>query len=72
MDFIAFCKSLQSTALASGIRDSLLLFPLLEALHVMALVLVFGSIVVVDLRALGLASRSRLFSLHHGCLDVQH
>jgi hypothetical protein len=62
MDFTAFSKSLESTALASGIRDSLLWFPLLEALHVMALVLVFGSIVVVDLRALGLASRSRLFS----------
>ena len=59
MDFTAFSKSLESTALASGIRDSLLWFPLLEALHVMALVLVFGSIVVVDLRALGLASRWR-------------
>jgi len=62
MDLHVFFKALEASAAATAIRDSLLWFPLLEALHVMALAVVFGSIVVVDLRALGLASRSRLFS----------
>jgi hypothetical protein len=33
------------------------LFPIVETLHVMALTIVFGSIAMVDLRLLGLASR---------------
>src|SRR5262245_28823882 len=50
---------LQETALAARIRDSLFLFPLLEAAHVIGLALVVGTIAVVDLRLLGLASTSR-------------
>jgi hypothetical protein len=34
------------------------LFPIIETLHVMALSIVFGSIAMVDLRLLGVASRS--------------
>ena len=43
------------------VRDSLLLFPLLESMHVLALALVLGTILVVDLRLLGLASAHRPF-----------
>lgn len=50
---------LQESALATTIRDSLLLFPLLESAHVIGLALVFGTIVIVDLRLLGLASTER-------------
>ena len=57
----AFLKWLAGTALASHIRDSLLLFPLLESAHVFCLALVVGTILVVDLRLLGLASKQRPF-----------
>ena len=61
MDISAWLKNLEGTALASGIRDSLYLFPLLESVHVMALSVVFGTILIVDLRLLGVASRHRPF-----------
>jgi hypothetical protein len=55
-------QSLEETGLASGIRDSLYIFPLLEAVHVMALSVVFGTITIVDLRLLGFASTGRPFA----------
>ena len=53
---------LQTSSLAIQIRDSLLLFPLLESIHVVGLALVFGTIAIVDLRLLGVASAERPFS----------
>ena len=52
---------LQETSLAVQIRDSLFAFPLLESAHVIGLALVFGTIAIVDLRLLGLASTHRSF-----------
>jgi hypothetical protein len=52
---------LQHTALAVQIRDSLFLFPLLESAHVIGLSLVVGTIAIVDLRLLGVASAHRPF-----------
>jgi len=62
MDISPWLKSLEDTGFATGVRNSLYLFPLLESVHVMALSLVFGTITVVDLRLLGLASRQRPFA----------
>lgn len=62
MDISLWLKSLEETGLASGIRDSLYVFPILEAVHVMALSVVFGTITIVDLRLLGFASTSRPFA----------
>lgn len=61
MAIASLLTSLQGSALAGTIRDSLLLFPLLEATHVVGLAIVFGTIAVIDLRLLGLASRERSF-----------
>jgi hypothetical protein len=61
MDISVWLKALEDTGFASGIRNSLYVFPFLEAVHVMALSLVFGTIIVVDLRLLGVASRQRPF-----------
>jgi hypothetical protein len=61
MDIAAFLKWLEETGLAARIRDSLLLFPLLESAHVLGLALVFGTILVIDLRLLGIASAQRPF-----------
>ena len=62
MSITPFLQALQDTPVASGIRNSLLLFPLLEAVHVIALTLVFGTIMIVDLRLLGIASTNRPYS----------
>jgi len=45
----------EHSALADEIRENDLLFPLIESIHVLAICLVFGSILTVDLRLLGLA-----------------
>jgi len=57
----AFLGWLEETVVATTIRDSLLLFPLLESIHVFGLALVVGTAVVIDLRLLGVASTSRSF-----------
>src|SRR3989442_15867051 len=61
MQIDAILQWLQATGLASRIRDSLFLFPLLESVHVIGLALVFGTIMVIHLRLLGSASIERPF-----------
>src|ERR1700719_4880850 len=61
MDIVAFLKSLEASGLATGIRDSLWLFPLIESTHVIGLALVFGTIAIIDLLLLGIASTRRSF-----------
>ena len=53
MDIAAFLKSLESSGLATRIRDSFFLFPLLESTHVFGLALVFGTIAIIDLAVIG-------------------
>lgn len=55
----AFFQWLYDTPLAATTRANPLLFPWVESVHVLAIALVVGSIAAVDLRLLGLASRSR-------------
>ena len=61
MDIVAFLKSLEASGIATRIRDSLWLFPLIESTHVIGLALVFGTIAIIDLRLLGIASTQRSF-----------
>lgn len=53
---------LQDLGLPTQIRESVWMFPTIETVHVFALVLVVGSIMVVDLRLLGLTNKERPFS----------
>ena len=62
MNIAAALDWLQKTSLAIHIRDSLLLFPLLESTHVIGLAIVVGTVVIIDLRLLGLATTHRSFS----------
>jgi hypothetical protein len=48
---------LENTRIASAIGENEILFPWIESVHVLAIVLVVGTISIVDLRLLGLASR---------------
>ena len=57
-----FLASLQASGLANRIRESLYLFPLIESTHVIGLTLVFGTITIIDLRLLGIASTRRPFT----------
>jgi hypothetical protein len=61
VNIAAFLKALEATGLATKIRDSLFIFPLLESTHVMGLAIVFGTIAIIDLRLIGLASSQRSF-----------
>ena len=56
-----FLAWLEATPWAIGIKTSGYLFPLIESLHVIGLTLVFGTIVIIDLRLLGIASSRRPF-----------
>jgi uncharacterized protein DUF6644 len=57
MNLAAICKWLDDTQLATAIREWPGLFASIETVHVIALVQVVGSIFLIDLRLLGLASR---------------
>jgi hypothetical protein len=59
MDITPWLKSLEDSRVATTIRGSSYLFPSLEAIHVLALGLMLGTITVVDLRLLGFASKER-------------
>jgi hypothetical protein len=61
MEIPTILQWIESTGLATGIRQSLYVFPFLESVHVIGLSLVFGTIAVIDLRLLGVASRDRAF-----------
>lgn len=52
-------RALEATGFATDVRESGWLFPAIETLHVMAIVLVVGTIWIVDLRIVGVASRER-------------
>jgi hypothetical protein len=62
MDLASLAASLESSGLATGIKNSLYLFPFIESLHVIGITLVVGTIVIIDLRLLGLASTQRPYS----------
>jgi hypothetical protein len=59
---------LYATGWAEAIRENEYAFPWIECVHVLAITLVVGSISVVDLRLLGLASRDR--PVRHVLRDV--
>lgn len=70
MDLSAVFEFMQNSALSEYLRTSLKAMPIVEAIHVMAVATVFGTIVLVDLRLLGYPNVQRSFSkLHHELLQ---
>src|SRR5262245_58718830 len=55
MQVIQLCHWLQNTPFATGLRQSDLLFPLIEGSHILALSISVGLIITLDLRLLRLA-----------------
>ena len=59
MDLYPVFEWCESTAVGQVVRDSLWLFPVIEAIHLLALALMGGTILVVDLRLLGFGLRNQ-------------
>lgn len=71
MPFESAFRWLQDSAVGVLIRESSIAFPLIESIHVLALTLVVGSIVMVDLRLLGVSARKHSISkLSHEVLPI--
>jgi hypothetical protein len=54
LPFFEWCEN---TAAGHAIRDSLWLFPVIESFHLLALALIGGAVLLVDLRMLGIGLR---------------
>jgi hypothetical protein len=61
MQIDAFLKWIEASRFATTIRDSIWMFPIVESIHVMSFSMVVGTIAIIDLRLLGLASTRRSF-----------
>ncbi len=58
MDLLPFFKWCDQTALANSVRDSRFIFPIVESIHILALTVLVGSVVVVSLRLLGIGLKT--------------
>jgi hypothetical protein len=54
---LSFFQWCEHTAIGTAIRESLWLFPVIEAVHLLALSMIGGAVLLVDLRFLGLGLR---------------
>ena len=59
MDLAALFSAIDASSFSMTVRQSVWMFPTIETIHVVALVLVAGAIALVDLRLLGWASKDR-------------
>ena len=55
MSLLAFCEWLAATRGSIALHESLVMYPIIESTHVLALTLFVGLAVILDLRLLGLA-----------------
>lgn len=58
-DWIGFFEWCEATALGSAVRNSVYAFPLIEAVHLVALCVMGGALIMVDLRLLGLGMKDQ-------------
>jgi len=66
---LSICQWIHQTQLSIAIRESIWVYPILDVLHCVGILLVAGTIVVVDLRLLGFGMRgSSISSVIHQVL----
>jgi hypothetical protein len=65
VDLTGVIELIQNSALSEWLRGSLKAMPIVEAVHVMAIATVFGTIFIVDLRLLGYPNIQRSFTRLH-------
>ncbi|HEX7079450.1 MAG TPA: DUF6644 family protein [Gammaproteobacteria bacterium] len=63
MDLMGIVQSVEASGVGEWMRTSLKAMPVVEAIHVMAGALVFGSILIVDARLIGLLDTKRPVTL---------
>ena len=63
-------EAIAGTGLATALRESIWLYPTVETIHIVGFALLFGSIVVVDVRLLGAGRRLPLGPLLRFVLPV--
>jgi hypothetical protein len=56
---LPFFQWAQDTAVGAAIRESLWMFPIIEAFHLLALALIGGAVLLVDIRLAGVALRQQ-------------
>ncbi len=54
---LPYFQALENSAIGQAIRESLWLFPFIEAFHLLALAVIGGAVLLVDFRLLGLGLR---------------
>lgn len=54
---LEFCQWLNDTGPATALRESNVVFPVVESVHVLAIALMAGTVAIVDLRLLGVVLR---------------
>jgi Family of unknown function (DUF6644) len=60
LPFFQWCDA---TTIGAWIRDSTWLFPLIETFHILALTVLFGTVLVIDLRLMGAGLRAQPVSV---------
>jgi len=63
MDLISIVQQVESSPIGEWMRTSLKAMPVVESIHVMAVAVVFGTILIVDSRLLGLLDKRRPYSV---------
>jgi hypothetical protein len=59
MPFRAFFEWCDQLTISNVIRDSRFLFPIIETIHILALAVLLGMVIVFSMRLLGLGLRQR-------------
>lgn len=59
MDPYALFESFERTPIGAGIKESVWLFPAIEAVHLLALAVLGGAVLILDLRLLGVGLTSQ-------------
>jgi hypothetical protein len=62
MTLLELCARIEATGLSTAIRESAILFPWIESIHVIAATFVLGSISIIDFRLLGILSKDQAVS----------
>jgi hypothetical protein len=62
MNLLPLAEAIHASAVAEWMRSSLKAMPFIEAVHVIAVAVVFGSILIVDLRLLGFPNVKRAYT----------
>jgi hypothetical protein len=65
VDLSAFFDVMQNSAVSEWLRTSLKAVAIVNAVHVISIAIVFGTILIVDLRLLGFQTQRSVMRLHH-------